>query len=155
MDLLETWLTEKAKLSGPRLTLAINACNEGAVYSVQDLLQLHEMGNLGLVFSQGMICSLLQSALERDKDNINARDPTPKVQTVLGSSAAIPQGQTQSQGNTIGNTEPTKLDPLPPHKSFGAFISHKKVTSQQPSDIHFGQLTHIFLFLFVDALQVW
>lgn len=46
MDLLEKWLKEKAVLSGTKLTLAINACKEGAVESVNDLLELYETDGL-------------------------------------------------------------------------------------------------------------
>jgi hypothetical protein len=53
--------------------LAINACKEGAVGSVNDLAVLSEMKEeFRLAFSQAMIRAMVLSALERDKDNIQA-----------------------------------------------------------------------------------
>ena len=55
MDLLKTWLNEKAGLSGPRLTAAIKACQVGMVYSVEDLLEVYEVNGLKELFPMTMI----------------------------------------------------------------------------------------------------
>ena len=130
MDLisLETWLKEKAGLNGAKLTLAVNACKEELVDSVQDLLELHDVEGLREVFSQGMIRAKVESALEQDKDNIRAQDDSatnekesPKVSS---SSAAIRQTeqQTQPQSSTTKNADHTAL---PPNKLYHFFASHK------------------------------
>ena len=135
MDLsLEPWLKERAGLSGTKLTLAINACKEGAVDSVEDLLELYEMDesmdkdNFVLTFPQGMIRSKLQAALDKDKDNIKAQGSitnekeSPKVPTVSSSSAAIPQTGQQTQ--PTNSAKHTALQ-LPPDKLYHFFASHK------------------------------
>jgi hypothetical protein len=136
MDLetsLEIWLKDKAGLGEPRLTLAINACNEGAVYSVKDLLELYEMDkdNFEKAFPQAMIRSKLQAALEKDKNNIKAQDSAPNkkesptIPTVSSSSATIPQTeqQKQRQDSATKNTDPALQ--LPPDKLYHFFASHK------------------------------
>jgi hypothetical protein len=140
MDLdLQTWLTEQAGLSGSKLKLAVDACNEGAVDSIEDLLELYEndLETFKEVFSQGMIRSKVKIALDRDKDNIKAQDnyishekvslkaptqtkaPISKV-PVSSLSAAISQSQSST---TKGIDQPAFQ--LPPGKLYHFFASHK------------------------------
>ena len=129
MDLLKTWLNEKAGLSGPRLTAAIKACQIGMVYSVEDLLEVSEMNGLKELFPMTMIYLKVKTVLEQEKDNSEAQDTTTKKiesPTVSNSSAAIRQTeqQAQPQSSATKNTDQAALH-LPPGKLYYFFASHK------------------------------
>ena len=155
MDLeLKGWLKEKAGLSGTKLSLAINACFEGAVDSVNDLLELYEIDKLREVFPQGMIRAKVDIALERDKDTIKAQDTTtnekesPKVSIVSSSSAAIPQTeqQMQPQGSANKHTDQAVLQ-LPPNKLYHFFASHKVRSSFRVVCLCLGGFVCVILLL--------
>ena len=131
---LDTFLSENAGLSGPRLSAAKEACHEGMIFSTGDLLDLLESEqDFEKVFPQGMIRKKLRSALEKHADAIKTSDENNKVtaltatKSIAGSSAAIsksPQQQMQPQISAAKNIEQSTLQ-LPPDKLYHFFASHK------------------------------
>jgi hypothetical protein len=92
---------------------------EQDVESVSELKILLDRGRLQSALQHDMIISMIEDAFENyDTLDLESEDTSkedvPQTKEALASSAQIKQ-QTQSPSE------------LPPHKSFGAFISHKKV----------------------------
>jgi hypothetical protein len=134
---LETFLSENAGLSGPKLSAAKEACHVGMVTSPMDLLDLLESEqDFEKAFPQAMIRKKLRSALEKHADAIKTSDENNKTTaptsttSIAGSPAAIPKSpqqteqQMQPQSSAAKTTDQTAPQ-LPPDKLYHFFASHK------------------------------
>ena len=95
------------------------------IFSVEDLVELHEIGRLKELFPF-FIFTKVETVLDKDKDNIKAQDSTtnekesPKLSTVSQT-----EQKTQPQSSATKNIDQMIALQLPPGKLYHFFASHK------------------------------
>jgi hypothetical protein len=82
-------------LSGKKLELAIQLCEEGLVDSVQDLRELYQSESLHEVFTQGMLRSKITSAFKEEDGSqpASSTDSVEETPAALGKKQGLPAGK--------------------------------------------------------------
>ena len=88
--------------------------------SVSELKMLLEVGTLRDVLQHTLIFTMIVKAFENDDGSLDLE---------LNDTSNVVAKTKQDLATAAVDKQPAQPNELPPHKSFGAFISHKKVQS--------------------------
>ena len=114
---LQKWLELEAKLTGNKLSLAIDLCSSNLVESVADMRNQYEEGNLYELFPQLVLRKAIEKALNGSGSKLVSQQTSHR---------ADPQ-PTQTKSSRLAAKNESKGTDLPAGRVYAAFISHKKV----------------------------